>query len=233
MPTILIIDDEKDLIDLLSYNLEKEGYSVLVALDGLQGKDLAASSSPDLILLDLMLPGIDGLELCRILRKKKETASIPIIMLTAKGEEIDKVLGLEMGADDYVTKPFSMREIVARVKAHLRRKVKDDNPAETYQFGALKIDVSTHEVSVQDRHIRLSPLEFKLLRFFITHQERVYSRDQLLDYVWGDEAYVEPRTVDVHIRRLREKIEPEGTKLVKTIRGAGYRFSATNDGDMD
>ncbi|MBE9503444.1 MAG: phosphate regulon transcriptional regulator PhoB [Proteobacteria bacterium] len=233
MPKILIIDDERDLIDLLSYNLEKEGYSILIALDGSQGKELATSSNPDLIILDLMLPGIDGLELCRMLRKEQETASIPIIMLTAKGEEIDKVLGLEMGADDYVTKPFSVREIVARVKAQLRRTTKDNKAVETYQFGALSVDISTHEVTINGRHIKLSPLEFKLLKFFITHQERVYSRDQLLDYVWGDEAYVEPRTVDVHIRRLREKIEPEGTKLIKTIRGAGYRFSATNDGGME
>ena len=233
MPKILIIDDEKDLIDLLSYTLGKEGYSILVALNGSQGKELATSSNPDLIILDLMLPGIDGLELCRMLRKEQKTASIPIIMLTAKGEEIDKVLGLEMGADDYVTKPFSVREIVARVKARLRRTTKASQTVETCRFGSLKVDISTHEVTISGRHVKLSPLEFKLLKFFITHQERVYSRDQLLDHVWGDEAYVEPRTVDVHIRRLRGKIELEGTRLIKTIRGTGYRFSAANDGGME
>lgn len=224
MATILIIDDEQDILDLLSYNLKKEGFGVLTAKDGVGGRETAKKSSPDLIILDLMLPLIDGLELCRIFRKEPETASIPIIMLTAKGQEIDKVTGLETGADDYVTKPFSVKEIIARVMALLRR-AKKDTASEIHEYGSLHVDLSSHDVKVDGRAITLSPLEFKLLKFFITHQERVYNRDQLLDLVWGDEAFVEPRTVDVHIRRLREKIEPEGARLIKTVRGTGYRFS--------
>ena len=226
MPKILIIDDEQDILDLLSYNLEKEGYSVSTADDGLKGKELAEKGAPDLILLDLMLPGMDGLELCKSIRNNPKTASIPVIMLTAKSEEVDKVIGLEIGADDYVTKPFSVREINARVKALLRRTGKKETPEkENYTFARLAVDLSTHEVKVDGGVVNLSPLEFRLLRFFITHPERVYSRDQLLDRVWGDEAYVEPRTVDVHIRRLREKISPEGARLIKTIRGTGYKFT--------
>jgi len=225
MPTILIIDDEPDILDLLSYNLKKEGFSILTAKDGISGKEAARNSNPDLIILDLMLPGIDGLELCRMLKKDHKTALTPIIMLTARGQETDKITGLETGADDYVTKPFSVREITARVKALLRRTRKESTGNEVYDFGGLHADLSTHEVKLNGRVITLSPLEFRLLKFFITHQERVYNRDQLLDLVWGDEAFVEPRTVDVHIRRLREKIEPEGARLIKTIRGTGYRFS--------
>lgn len=231
MSKILIIDDEKDIIDLLSYNLEKEGYSIISAFDGPQGKALAINSKPDLIILDLMLPGIDGLELCRVLRKHPDTSSIPILMLTAKSEEVDKIVGLEIGADDYVTKPFSVREIVARVKSILRRVQPVVEEKEIYNFGCLTVNFSTHEVKIDKKIVKLSPLEFKLLKYFITHPERVHSRDSLLDRVWGDEAYVEPRTVDVHIRRLREKIEPEGD-LIKTIRGTGYRFSPVDE-DMD
>jgi two-component system alkaline phosphatase synthesis response regulator PhoP len=232
MSKILIIDDEQDILDLLTYNLEKEGYSISTALDGLKGKEMALKLIPDLIVLDLMLPGIDGLELCRFLRGNPKTASIPVLMLTAKSEEIDKVIGLEIGADDYVTKPFGIREIGARVKALLRRTEKKKAPeSESYILGELCFDLSTHEVRVSNELINLSPLEFKLLRFFVTHTERVYSRDQLLDKVWGDESFVEPRTVDVHIRRLREKIEPEGA-LIKTIRGTGYRFSAKDTEEL-
>lgn len=226
MPKILIIEDEQDIQDLLVYNLGKEGFETISAIDGIKGKELAISAKPDLILLDLMLPGLDGLELCRIIRNNADTASIPVIMLTAKGEEFDKVIGLEIGADDYVTKPFSVREIVARVKALLRRSRKEESrEQEQYEFGSLRIDLSTYEVRVCNELINLSPLEFRLLRFFISHPERVYSRDHLLDQVWGDDAFVEPRTVDVHIRRLREKIEPEGPRLIKTIRGTGYKFT--------
>jgi phosphate regulon transcriptional regulator PhoB len=230
MPKILIIDDEQDILDLLSYNLEREGYDILTAKDGLKGKELANSSNPDLIILDLMLPEIDGLALCRILRSDPKTAPIPILMLTAKSEELDKVIGLEMGADDYVTKPFSVREIVARVKALLRRAKGEETTKDSYSFASLSIDMSTHEVNVDGKKVKLSPLEFRLLKFFVTHLDRVYSRDQLLDRVWGDDAYVEPRTVDVHVRRLREKIEPEGA-LIKTVRGAGYRFSPDKEGE--
>lgn len=226
MSHILIIDDEQDILDLLSYNLKKEGFSILTAKDGISAKEAARKTSPDLIILDLMLPGIDGLELCRFLKKDSKTASIPIIMLTAKGQEMDKVTGLEMGADDYVTKPFSVKEITARVKALLRRTKKGTTAGkEIHEYGGLHVDLSSHDVRINGKLVMLSPLEFKLLKFFITHQERVYNRDQLLDLVWGDEAFVEPRTVDVHIRRLREKIEPEGARLIKTVRGTGYRFS--------
>ena len=228
MPKILIIDDEKDIIDLLSYNLEKEGYTILSALNGEQGKSLAVGSGPDLIILDLMLPGIDGLELCRLLRNNPDTSSIPILMLTAKSEEVDKIVGLEIGADDYVTKPFSVRELVARVKSLLRRVRPSVEEKEIHTFGCLSVNLSTHEVRIEKKVAKLSPLEYKLLKYFITHPERVHSRDSLLDSVWGDEAYVEPRTVDVHIRRLREKIMPEGN-LIKTIRGTGYRFSPAGE----
>jgi len=231
MPKILIIEDEQDISDLLSYNLSKEGYEIVCALDGLKGKELAFSSlKPDLILLDLMLPGIDGLEVCRAVRGNSETASIPVIMLTAKGDEIDKVIGLEIGADDYVTKPFSVREVIARVKALLRRSKKEESQEEEqFSFDSLRVDLSTHEVRINDKLVNLSPIEFRLLRLFIGHRERVYSRDFLLDHVWGDDSFVEPRTVDVHIRRLREKIDPEGAKLIKTIRGAGYKFSPKDE----
>lgn len=225
MTQIVIIDDEQDILDLLSYNLKKEGFSILAAKDGISGKEAVRNSNPDLIILDLMLPGIDGLELCRMLKKDPKSAMIPIIMLTAKGQETDKVIGLETGADDYVTKPFSVKEITARVKALLRRTKGETPEREVHEFGGLTVDFSTHEVKVSGRVVTLSPLEFRLLKFFITHQERVYNRDQLLDLVWGNETFVEPRTVDVHIRRLREKIGPEGAWLIKTIRGTGYRFS--------
>lgn len=223
MNKILIIDDENDIIDLLSYNLRKEGYSIISAKDGISGRDLALKEGPDIIILDLMLPGINGLELCRLFRKEAETAAIPIIMLTARGQESDKIMGLETGADDYVTKPFSVKEMAARVKALLRRTKKER--LDIYNYGGLHVDLSSHEVRVCGKTVLLSPLEFRLLKFFITHQKRVYNRDQLLDLVWGDEAFVESRTVDVHIRRLREKIEPEGARLIKTVRGTGYRFS--------
>jgi len=226
MPKILIIEDEQDIRDLLAYNFTKEGYETITASDGIIGRELTLSAKPDLILLDLMLPGMDGLELCRIIRNNADIASTPIIMLTAKGEEVDKVIGLEIGADDYVTKPFSVREVVARVKALLRRSTKEEKEAdEQFTFGTLFVNLSTYEVKVGTVAVTLSPLEFRLLRFFIGHQERVYSRDHLLDQVWGDDAFVEPRTVDVHIRRLREKIEPEGARLIKTIRGTGYKFT--------
>lgn len=230
MPKILIIEDEEDIRDLLSYNLSKEGYETITAADGIQGRELVFSVRPDLVLLDIMLPGMDGLELCRIIRSRREIASIPIIMLTAKGEEVDKVIGLEMGADDYVTKPFGIREITARIKAIMRRsRPEASREEERFTYGTLAVDLSTHEVRVDGRLVNLSPLEFRLLRFFIGHPERVYSRDYLLDHVWGDDAYVEPRTVDVHIRRLREKIDPEGARLIKTIRGTGYKFSVRDE----
>ena len=225
---ILIVDDEKDIVDLVAYNLEKEGYETLKALDGEKALQLIRTKNPDLVILDLMLPGIQGLEVCKRIRKVPETAAIPIIMLTAKGEEIDKVLGLEVGADDYITKPFSVKELMARVKALLRRADvrKAPDKADAFEFKGLRIDLKSYEVTVNGRNVNLSPTEFKLLRFLSQNPGRVYSRDQILDRVWGDESYVEPRTVDVHIRRLRSRIEHDESRpdYIVTVRGAGYKF---------
>jgi phosphate regulon transcriptional regulator PhoB len=222
---ILIVDDEKDIVDLVAYNLAKEGHDALKAYDGERAMQIARSKAPDLVILDLMLPGIQGLEVCKRLRQDPSTAFIPIIMLTAKGDEIDKILGLEVGADDYITKPFSVKELVARVKAVLRRADVRKKP-ETFEFKGLRIDLRSYEVTVNGRNVNLSPTEFKLLRFLSQNPGRVYSRDQILDQVWGDESYVEPRTVDVHIRRLRAQIEPDENSpdYIVTVRGAGYKF---------
>lgn len=225
---ILIVDDEKDLVDLLSYNLEKEGYAVLRAYDGEEALKTIRSRKPDLILLDLMLPGIQGMEICKIVRKTPETAGLPIIMLTAKGEEVDRIVGLEMGADDYVTKPFSVRELLARVRAVLRRY--EAAPAEdrkTIRYGDLFIDHDAHEVTLAGRKVALSPTEFRLLWFLARTPGRVFTREILLDRVWGDDTFVEPRTVDVHIRRLRAQIEPDLStpRFVLTVRGVGYKFA--------
>lgn len=225
---ILIVDDEKDLVDLLSYNLEKEGYTIVKAYDGEEALKIIRSRKPDLILLDLMLPGIQGMEICKIVRKTPETAALPIIMLTARGEEVDRIVGLEMGADDYVTKPFSVRELLARVRAVLRRY--EAAPAEdrkTIRYGDLFIDHDAHEVTVADRKVPLSPTEFRLLWFLARTPGRVFTREILLDRVWGDDTFVEPRTVDVHIRRLRAQIEPDLStpRFVLTVRGVGYKFA--------
>jgi len=225
---ILIVDDEKDLVDLLSYNLEKEGYAVLRAYDGEEALKILRSRKPDLILLDLMLPGIQGMEICKIVRKTPETAALPIIMLTARGEEVDRIVGLEMGADDYVTKPFSIRELLARVRAVLRRY--EAAPAEdrkTIRYGDLFIDHDAHEVTLAGRKVALSPTEFRLLWFLARTPGRVFTREILLDRVWGDDTFVEPRTVDVHIRRLRAQIEPDLStpRFVLTVRGVGYKFA--------
>jgi len=225
---ILIVDDEKDIVDLVAYNLEKEGYETLKALDGEKALQLIRTKNPDLVILDLMLPGIQGLEVCKRIRKVPETAAIPIIMLTAKGEEIDKVLGLEVGADDYITKPFSVKELMARVKALLRRADvrKAPDKADAFEFKGLRIDLKSYEVTVNGRNVNLSPKEFRLLRFLFQNPGRVYSREQILDRVWGDDAFVEPRTVDVHVRRLRAQIEKDlnSPNYIVTVRGAGYKF---------
>jgi len=224
---VLIVDDEKDIVDLIAFNLDKEGYAVLKAYDGEKALELARTRKPHLVLLDLMLPGIQGLEVCKILRSKAETASLPIIMLTAKGDEVDKVLGLEIGADDYVTKPFSVKELLARIRALLRRSEPIRGKVEVFECGGLRIDFESHEVAVDGKNVNLSPTEFRLLKFLSQNPGRVYSREQLLDHVWGDEAFVEPRTVDVHIRRLRAQIEknPEKPRYISTVRGAGYKFT--------
>jgi len=222
---ILIVEDERDIVQAVEYNLKKEGFDTAKAYDGIQGLKLASESAPDLILLDLMLPGIDGLELCRRIKKEPKTENIPVIMLTAKSGETDKVVGLEMGADDYITKPFSMRELVARIKSILKRygkKVKDVKPS--LKFPDLEIDTEKHEVSAAGKKIVLTAKEFALLLYLAENKEKVFARDRLLDSVWGIEAAVETRTVDVHIRRLRQKLGKAGRHLI-TLRGVGYKFT--------
>jgi len=227
--TVLVVDDEKDLVDLVGFNLEKEGFSVLKALDGEKALDLVRTKRPDLVVLDLMLPGVKGLDVCRILRGRPETAALPIIMLTARGEEVDKIVGLEMGADDYVTKPFSIRELMARIRTVLRRSaLRNEPPAgKVFEARGLRIDYDAYEVTVSGRPVDLGPTELKLLMFLSRNPGRVYSRDQLLDRIWGDEAFVEPRTVDVHVSRLRAAIEAdkENPAHVLTVRGVGYKFA--------
>ncbi len=221
---ILIVDDEPDLVELLSYNLKKEGFGVLTAPDGEDALHKIRKTEVDLILLDLMLPGIQGLELCRILRQNPKTERIPIIMLTAKGEEGDKIRGLETGADDYMTKPFSPKELIARVNAVLRRSGERTSRDNVLRIGDLLIDRERYSVLKKDVPVHLSATEFKLLLYLVERRGRVFSRDQLLDAVWKDESYVEPRTVDVHIRRLRTQIEddPAEPVYIKTRRGVGY-----------
>jgi phosphate regulon transcriptional regulator PhoB len=223
---ILIIEDEADLVELIAYNLRKEGFSVDSSSDGEAALRKIRKGNYNLLILDLMLPGIQGMELCRIIRNDPKTAGLPIIMLTAKGEEIDRILGLEMGADDYMAKPFSPRELVARVKAVLRRV--SDKPVleKLLKIGELEIDRERYAVSVRGKPVKLSATEFKLLLFLAERRGRVFSRNQLLDAIWKDEAFVEPRTVDVHIRRLRSQIErdPATPIFIKTMRGIGYLF---------
>ncbi len=225
---ILIVEDEPDIRKLVHYNLTQERFEVLEAEDGEKALKIVQRERPQLIILDLMLPGLSGLELCRSLRERTETAHLPILMLTAKAGEADRVVGLEMGADDYLTKPFSPRELVARVKAILRRtETQGAAPgAEVYEKGALKIDFSTYEVSIKGKPVKLTLREFELLRFLVQNPSRVLTRDQLLDRVWGGEVFVDPRTVDVHIRRLRKAIEKNDRKpeWVLTVRGVGYKF---------
>jgi phosphate regulon transcriptional regulator PhoB len=228
MGTILVVEDEPDIADLVKYHLEKAGLPARVVADGKQALDLIARDHPDLVVLDLMLPGLDGLEVCRRLRGSPATRGIPVIMLTAKAEEVDRIVGLEMGADDYVPKPFSPRELVARVKAVLRRSAAPLEPSEApVSVGNLRLDPARHDITKGGQPISLSAMEFRLLEFFLRHRGRVYTRAQLLDQVWGQDRFVEPRTVDVHIRRLREKIEddPRRPSLILTVRGLGYKCS--------
>ncbi len=223
---ILVVDDEKDIVDLIAYNLEKEGFAASRAYDGETALKLIQTAPPDLVVLDLMLPGIQGLDVCKQVRKNPATARVPIIMLTAKGDEIDRVLGLEIGADDYLAKPFSVRELIARIRAILRRATVPDNGTDVFRFGNLEVDYGSYEAVRDGRKLDLSPTEIKLLIFFTKHPGRVFTRDQILDQVWGSEAFVEPRTVDVHIRRLRAQIEidPENPEFILTVRGVGYKF---------
>ncbi|MBE0425024.1 MAG: winged helix-turn-helix domain-containing protein [Nitrospirae bacterium] len=223
---ILVVDDETDLVELVSYNLKKEGYAVDTASDGEVALAKIRKVKYALLVLDLLLPGLQGIELCRILRSDPKTVNLPIIMLTAKGEEVDKILGLEMGADDYMTKPFSPRELVARVKAVLRRSAEKPVAEKILKQGDVEIDKERYIVSIKGRPIKLSATEFKLLLFLAERKGKVFSRDQLLDAIWRDEAFVEPRTVDVHIRRLRAHIEENAANpgYIKTMRGIGYFF---------
>jgi phosphate regulon transcriptional regulator PhoB len=226
---ILVVDDEADIVELVSYNLKKEGFTVDPALNGEEALKCMKSETYDLMIIDLMLPGIQGMELCRIVRRNSNTAHVPIIILTAKGEEVDKVLGLELGADDYVTKPFSPRELVARVNAVLRRSLtakKDEGSTaeKILRIAGLEIDRERYTVSLEGRPVKLSATEFKLLLFLAERRGKVFSREQLLDAVWREESFVEPRTVDVHIRRIRAQIEsdPSNPIYIKTMRGIGY-----------
>lgn len=223
---ILVVEDEPSIQELIAFNLTRAGHHVLRAGDAESALALIRETLPDLVLLDWMLPGMSGIELARRLRAEMRTREVPIIMLTARAEERDKVAGLETGADDYITKPFSPRELTARIKAVLRRRLPQatDEPVE---LAGLRLDPVTHRVVARGQSITIGPTEFRLLHFLMTHPERVHTRTQLLDCVWGDHVFVEERTVDVHIRRLRGTLEPSGCDgLIQTVRGTGYRFSA-------
>lgn len=226
--TVLVIEDEENLQEALKYNLEREGYDVLTASDGERGLGLARENRPDLVILDIMLPQLDGLEVCRILRREHDT---PIIMLTAKGEEVDRVVGLELGADDYITKPFSMRELLARLRTVLRRtrsQPRDDGQpsSETLTSGDLVIDLAGHTVKLADKELELKPREFDLLALLVANKGRAFTRDQILERLWGQDYIGDTRTVDVHIRWIRQKLEtvPDSPNRIVTIRGVGYRF---------
>ena len=227
--TILVVDDEKDIRELVRFHLEQEGYTVREAESGEEALQRVTAERPALVVLDIMLPDADGIEVCRRLRATAATASVPIVMLTAKATEVDRVLGLEIGADDYITKPFSPRELVARVRAVLRRTHGEEVPPphEVFERGRLRIDFDTYEVAIDGAPVSLSLREFELLKFFVRHPHRVYDRLQLLDLVWGRETFVEPRTVDVHIRRLRKHVERDDAspELILTVRGVGYKWN--------
>jgi phosphate regulon transcriptional regulator PhoB len=223
--TVLIVEDEKDIAKMIDYNLRKEGYKTIIANDGEDALDAAITKLPGLILLDLMLPGLSGLDVCKELKAERKTASIPIIMLTAKSQESDKIVGLELGADDYVTKPFSPRELIARIKALLRRSKEKEKLPEVLKIGGLCLDFSRIEVTVKDKPAILTSKEFELLKTLIKAKGRVLSRDYLLDNIWGFDHAIEiqTRTVDVHIRTLRKKLRTEAKRIV-TVKNYGYRF---------
>lgn len=223
--TILVVDDEEPIQELLKFNLENEGYNVLTAFDGPAALKIIEEKRPDLVVLDVMLPGMDGLEVCNQLRQNPKFRDLPVIMLTAKGEEIDKVLGLELGADDYLTKPFSPRELLARIRARLRR-IRPQIQENEIVRGDLRIDLNRFQVSVRGGEVELTPKEFELLRVLATHPGKVYSRDELLERVWGYEYAGDTRTVDVHVRHLRQKVEKDSSnpEYIETLRGIGYRL---------
>lgn len=222
--TVLVVEDDQDIRDMLVFSLQRAGYSVVETEDAEQALDKLGTILPEIMLVDWMLPGMEGPEFVRRIRKDELTQNIPVIMLTARGEENDKLKGFDTGIDDYVTKPFSPKELLARMKALLRRSGNDGD--EVLQVNDLSLDMKAHRLLIGNESIQVGPTEFKLLEFFLKHQDRVYSREQLLDLVWGRNVYVEERTVDVHILRLRKLLSPYGyDKLVQTVRGAGYRFS--------
>ena len=232
-PRILIVEDEAALVALLRYNLEKEGYVVDEASDGQEGLTKVSEAIPDLILLDWMLPQLSGLEVCRQLRRSASTRNVPIIMVTARGEEGDRVRGLDVGADDYIAKPFSPGELLARVRAVLRR-IRPALAEEVLTCGDLVMDLASHRVMRSGRAVHLGPTEYRLLRYFLEHQGRVLSRDQLLDQVWGRDIFVEQRTVDVHIRRLRKALNgPKEADIIRTERSAGYAIEAPGTTPVD
>ena len=228
MKRILIIEDDPDIVELVRYNLSKEGYQVAAVGDGVAGLEKIRKSQPDLLVLDLMLPKLSGMEVCKEIRRDQALKQLPILMLTARGEEMDRVIGLEVGADDYVTKPFSPRELVARIRALLRRTEPIGPEDRPLQVGNLHIDPGSYRVVRDGEPISLTALEFRLLYFLASKPNRVFTRDQLLDRVWGTERFVTPRSVDVYVRRLREKIEadPQNPTYLKTLRGAGYLFES-------
>ena len=221
-PLVLIVDDEIAIVTLLRYNLEKEGFAVSEAADGEEALTRIAERKPDVVLLDWMLPRVSGIEVCRQIRRAPKLRALPVIMLTARGEESDRIRGLNCGADDYVTKPFSPAELVARIRTVMRRTNRDTSQ-EHLQFADIVMDLAAYRVIRDGQPIHLGPTEFRLLRFFMLHPGRVYSREQLLDAVWGQDVYVEPRTVDVHIRRLRKALNAAGNRdIIRTVRSAGY-----------
>jgi two-component system alkaline phosphatase synthesis response regulator PhoP len=225
--SILIVDDEPSIVELIEFNLQKAGYRVLKADNGLSALQLVRTDKPNLIILDLMIPGIDGMEVCRRLKGQQHTAAIPIIMLTAKNEEVDKIVGLELGADDYMTKPFSTRELVARVKAVLRRSHKESIHDGELAVGKLRLNFTSYVAYLGNEKLELTPKEYELLKLFITNVGKAYTREQLLEKVWGYEYFGDTRTVDVHVRHLRAKMAayPEVADAIETVRGVGYRFS--------
>lgn len=222
--TIYIVEDDADITEILEDNLWREGYRIRTFTDGLKAYDAIAKSPPDLIILDLNLPSMSGIELCKYIRSNDVTSEIPVIMLTARSEEIDKIIGFEVGADDYVTKPFSPRELLARVKVHLKRAKK--STYDEIRQEDLRVNFSTHEVFVKDAQVELTPIQFKLLKHLINAEGKAVSRQNLLDSIWGEDYFGDPRTVDVHITRLREKIDKEG-KFILTVKGVGYRWNRT------
>lgn len=227
LPRVLVVEDEPAIAELIAVNLRHGGFSPVLAQDSVTAQRELDAVLPDVILLDWMLPGQSGLALARHWRKQERTRFIPILMLTARGDEPDKVAGLDAGADDYITKPFSTQELLARIRAVLRRRA-PESVNESVAIGALVLDAATHRISFEKQELKLGPTEFKLLHYLMTHAERVHSRSTLLDKVWGDHVFIEERTVDVHVKRLREALGAAGT-MVETVRGAGYRLTAIRD----